>query len=325
MKNLNYITQRISILLILFIFSFGFLLYPLKASADVLPLPWPAPGSPPLPPDYTVPYLPAVNPVCPSGQMGCFYQLDQILRQQRQAVGCSHDAMFADAYVTVTDNLIGAVHNGVFQRPDRVTHEARQYAQEYLDQYQRWYNGDKTSISPSWQIAYQASVDQTNTGLGDLLLQLNAHIRRDNPIRAVEQSEGVLRLDGPMPAASGRYDHNQVSEVLQDTLQPMLDHSAQYYDPTVDDGADLFGMVMDQKGLYALISSWREESWRNAEELRHARADGGVNGASYQAKLAEIEASAIAGAEYIKAATLTTPDQNAARNAYCAAHISQVH
>jgi hypothetical protein len=117
-----------------------------------------------------------------------------------------------------------------------------------------------------------------------------------------------------MPAASGRYDHNQVSEVLQDTLQPMLDHSAQYYDPTVDDGADLFGMVMDQKGLYALISSWREESWRNAEELRHARA-----------KLAEIEASATAGAEYIKAATLTTPDQNAARNAYCAAHISQVH
>jgi hypothetical protein len=31
---------------------------------------------------------------------------------------------------------------------------------------------------------------------------LNGHIRRDNPVRAVEQTEGVLRVAGEMPAAS---------------------------------------------------------------------------------------------------------------------------
>ena len=72
----------------------------------------------------------------------------------------------------------------------------------------------------------------------------------------------------------------------------------------------------------ALISTWREESWRNAEQLRHARADGGVTGAAHQAKLAEIEASAQAGAEVIKALTLTTAEQNNARNAYCTTHLS---
>ena len=42
------------------------------------------------------------------------------------------------------------------------------------------------------------------------MLALNAHIRRDNPIRAVEQTEGVLRVRGLMPAASGKPDHERV-------------------------------------------------------------------------------------------------------------------
>ena len=156
--------------------------------------------------------------------------------------------------------------------------------------------------------------------MGDLLLQLNAHIRRDNPIRAVEQSEGVLRVQGEMPAASGRGDHNRVSDALQDSLERMLDHLAARYDPTIDDGADLFGMVVDQKGMYALISTWREESWRNAEALRHARSQGGVAGPLYRAKLDQIERSARLGAEVIRAETRTTPQENARRDAYCAAH-----
>jgi hypothetical protein len=164
----------------------------------------------------------------------------------------------------------------------------------------------------------QAFRDRSQTGIGDLLLWLNAHIRRDNPIRAIEQSQGVLRTDGLMPGASGRPDHDKVSTALASLLKPMLEHNAAIYDPTVDDGEEVFGMVMDPRGLYALISDWREEAWRNAEQLRHARAEGGVEGAAYQAKLQEINQSALAGAEAIKAATLATPDQTAARDAYCA-------
>jgi hypothetical protein len=284
-------------------------------------LPWPAPASPPLPPDPTVPYLSGVRTICAEGQLSCFYDLEATLDQRTSALGCDHDAIFSDAYLTITRGLIDAVTTpGFFDRPDRITHEARQYAQEYLDQYDRWHAGDRESVSPAWAIALQAAQDESVTAAGDLLLQLNAHIRRDNPIRAVEQSEGVLRLDGAMPGASGRHDHDQVSEALQNNLQHMLDRLARRYDPTIDDGAQLFGMVVDEKGLYSLISSWREESWRNAEELRHARAEGGVDGAAYQDKLAQIEASAQAGAEAILAASRTTPDANAERNAYCAVH-----
>jgi uncharacterized protein DUF5995 len=299
------------------------LLVPALPAAAEPAVPWPAPGSPPLPPDLTVPYLPAVGPViCRDGKLSCFSELEAELVNRTRALGCDHDAIFTDAYLTITRALLAVTDRGdFFDRPDRVTHEARTYAQEYFDQYDRWQAGGRASVSPSWAIALQAADNETVTALGDLLLQLNAHIRRDNPIRAVEQTEGVLRLPGEMPAASGRPDHDRISDVLQDALETMLDHLAQHYDPTIDDGADLFGMLIDQKGLYALISTWREESWRNAEQLRHARAAGGVDGPLYQAKLAEIEQSAQAGARVIRAATGTTREQNAQRNAYCSVHV----
>jgi hypothetical protein len=292
---------------------------PAVAQADgVLPLPWPPPDSPPLPPDYTVPYLPGVHTICADGHFGCWNDLLTLLTQRRADLGCDHQAIAADAYVTITEGLKQRTLDGFWDRPDRLTHEARQYAQEYLDQSARWASGDHAGTAPAWQVAMQAFRDRSQTGIGDLLLWLNAHIRRDNPIRAIEQSQGVLRTDGLMPGASGRPDHDKVSTALASLLKPMLEHNAAIYDPTVDDGEEVFGMVMDPRGLYALISDWREEAWRNAEQLRHARAEGGVEGAAYQAKLQEINQSALAGAEAIKAATLATPDQTAARDAYCA-------
>lgn len=301
------------------------LLTPATSAAAQTPLPWPAPDSPPAPPDMTVPYLPPVDPViCGDGDMSCFHGLEQELQQRTEALGCHHDAVFSDAYLTITRALIDAATTpGVFQRPDRITHEAASYAQEYFDQFDQWHAGDRSRVAPSWQVAFQAAEDEAVTAMGDLLLQLNAHIRRDNPIRAIEQTDGVLRVDGDMPEASGRPDHDRISEVLAGTLEPMLDRLAQRYDPTINEGAQLFGMVMDPRGLYSLISTWREEAWRNAEQLRHARAAGGVDGPLYQAKLAQIEKSAVAGAHLIRAATLTTAEDNAARNAYCASHLPE--
>ena len=281
--------------------------------------PWLGPGTDHLPPDPTVPYLPAVAPlVCVDGAPSCLRDLEADLLERTTGLGCDHDAVFSDAYLTITRALITAtVTQGFFARPDRINHEARTYAGEYFEQYERWHAGDAAATSPAWRVALRAADDETVTAMGDLLLQLNAHIRRDNPIRAVEQTEGVLRFAGDMPAASGKPDHEQVSVALANAMHEMLDQLARRYDPTIDDGAELFGTVLDPRGLYSLIAAWREESWRNAEELRRARALGGVDGLAYRAKLAQIEAAAKAGAQAILAATRTDPSQDAARNAYC--------
>jgi hypothetical protein len=285
-------------------------------------MPWPGGGTQQLPPDPTVPYLPAVPPlICPGGEPVCLDELASDLTSRTDALGCDHDAIFSDAYLTITRALAHATASGgPFERPDRIRHEARTYAQEYFRQFDAWHAGDRSRAAPAWRVALWAAEREAVTSVGDLMLALNAHIRRDNPIRAVEQTEGVLRVDGPMPAASGRPDHDHVNEVLANAMHDMLDHLAERYDETIDDGAVLFGTALDPRGLFSIIAAWREESWRNAEELRHARAAGGVDGPLYRAKLAAIEASAKAGADAILAATLTDPMRNAARNAYCQAH-----
>jgi len=313
------------------------LLLPVAQAGAAEPLPWPLPGSPPLPPDYTVPYLPAVNPVCVEGKLSCVLQLETTLQQKVAALGCDHDAVFADAYLTITRGYIESATDpdyfddlvridplavrGTYDRPDRINHEVRNYAQEYLDQYAAWHSGNLGEAAPSWRIAFQAADDESVTATGDLLLQLNAHIRRDNAIRAIEQTEGVLRVDGPMPDASGRLDHDRISDVLQENAEFMTDRLADRYDTSLNDSNESLGMVIDPKSIYLLISSWREEAWRNAEQLRHARAVGGVDGPLYQAKLAEIEASAEAAAYAILEATRTTPEDNETRQQYCLDHL----
>ena len=274
-----------------------------------------------LPLDPTVPYLPALPPVlCPNGEHACVTALATELGTRADSLGCDHAAVFSDAYLTITRAIAQATGTpGFFARADRVNHEARTYAQEYFDQYQRWH-ADPSSAGPAWQVAFRAARDQSVTAIGDLLLAINAHIRRDNPIRAVEQAEGVLRVPGAMPAASGKPDHERVNTVLANAMDELLTRLAERYDATIDDGTQIAGYTMDPRGMYALIGAWREESWRNAEQLRHARAAGGIDGVLYQAKLAQIEATAKASADAILAATLTTPESNAARNAYCEAH-----
>ena len=146
------------------------------------------------------------------------------------------------------------------------------------------------------------------TAIGDLMLALNAHIRRDNPIRAVEQTEGVLRVAG---ADAGRI--RQARPRTREHRAPELDgramltRLARRYDPTIDDRPPLFGTVIDPNGLYSIIAAWREESWRNAEQLRHARAARRRRRAALSGQARQIEASAKAGADAILAATRTTP------------------
>ena len=163
-------------------------------------VPWPGLPTPLLPPDPTVPYLPAVKPVkCISGRPACVRQLAAELRRRTNALGCSHDAVFSDAYVTITRAIGTAAGTpGFFDRPDRVRHEARTYAQAYLDQFDRWHAGKRRSVSPSWQIAFRAARRQSVTALGDLMLALNAHIRRDKqtlPVDEVVQFIGDAMAD----------------------------------------------------------------------------------------------------------------------------------
>src|SRR4051812_36547701 len=83
-------------------------------------LPWPGVGTEHLPPDPTVPYLPAVSPlICPGGEAACLTGLATALRTRTATLGCDHDAVFSDAYLTITQAISDATGMpGFFDRPD---------------------------------------------------------------------------------------------------------------------------------------------------------------------------------------------------------------
>jgi hypothetical protein len=75
------------------------------------------------------------------------------------------------------------------------------------------------------------------------------------------------------------------------------------------------GTDIDLDGLMSLLVAWREDAWDNAVLLATA-----PNDAIRNTVAATIETQAATEATTLKTATLATPAQRAARNAYCAAH-----
>jgi hypothetical protein len=136
--------------------------------------PWPNAGTQQLPPDPTVPYLPAAAPIiCPNGEGACLAELETQLQTRTDALGCDHDAVFSDAYLTITQGIHRATATaGFFDRPDRVNHEARTYAQAYFDQYDDWHAGENSAVSPAWR-SPRAAQEQSVTAVGALMLALN--------------------------------------------------------------------------------------------------------------------------------------------------------
>jgi hypothetical protein len=69
---------------------------------------------------------------------------------------------------------------------------------------------------------------------------------------------------------------------------------------------------------FQLIAGWREQAWYFATELKLAEETS--DPIAYQAVETAIDAYTVAQADIILAATTVTPQQTAARDAYCAVH-----
>jgi hypothetical protein len=69
-------------------------------------LPWPGPGTEQLPPDPTVPNLPAVAPViCPAGEAACLSTLAEKLRRRTRRSAATTTRCSATTYLTITRAL----------------------------------------------------------------------------------------------------------------------------------------------------------------------------------------------------------------------------
>ena len=179
------------------------------------------------------------------------------------------------------------------------------FAELYFDTMDTWHAGRTSEVPKAWRIALQASDDRSMTGLGDFMLNMNAHINNDFPHALA--TVGLTAADG----TSHKPDHNAYNQRLDSLYIPVFDEEAERFDPTFDD-YDVG--PLDDQGVGVIMRGWREMVWRHAENLATAQTPA-------QKALAEhaIEEYAASQAALIRQMFAST-DESAARDAYCADH-----
>ena len=250
------------------------------------------------------------NNICNSGKPQC---VDAVAKEMSKRMAplvdsCSHNALFALLYYDVTLHIGDAVRtDGYFQVPGVISHEDALFASYYFNAFDAWSSGDLVDTPMAWQIALNAAKNHEVTGLGNLLLGMNAHINRDLPF--VLYRMGLYNDDG----TSRKPDHDKVNSVLYDAYDQAIAEGARRFDPSLQ---AYTGPTAADSGIQSVIA-WREEAWRNAERLASAPDD------ATRAEIAlQIETAATNEAQAIKAAYSYdgVTSSSATRDSYCAAH-----
>ena len=279
------------------------------AQADLLPyLPWSS-----YLPGWTDQYVPSSDNDCVAGRANC---LQATLKEQSRiadqtASSCSHNAIFARAYVRMTQ-LYGYTREvpGYYQDVPYFNHVDAVFARYYTDAYYDWQSGNRADVPKAWLTALDAAKNKKVSGSGDLLLGMNAHINRDLPY--VMAAVGLVAPDG----TSRKTDYDAVEAWLFQATAPLIAEFAARFDPSIDDTADPFGI--GNTALFQLVSGWRENAWRNAEALVSAPTPAAR---ALVAQTIETEANLAAQAILTSQTYLPLLQSSAPRDAFCAAHM----
>src|SRR4051794_12122380 len=261
---------------------------------------------------WTDQYVPTSDNDCVAGRPAC---LKGTLKEQSRiaddtASSCSHNAVFARAYVRMTQ-LYGYTRDipGYYQDVPYFNHVDAVFARYYTDAYYNWKNGSRSDVPQAWLTAFDAAKSKKVSGSGDLLLGMNAHINRDLPY--VMAAVGVVAPDG----SSRKPDYDAVEAWLYDATAPLIAEFAARFDPSMDDTADPYGI--GNAALFQMVSLWRGKARRNAEALVSA-----PNDAARAVVSANIEAQANQVAQGILNSQSYMPlvNSTATRDSFCASH-----
>jgi hypothetical protein len=230
-------------------------------------------------------------------------RLDVLARQ------CSHLAPFALMYLRVTAGVEEAQSRGErFRDLPYLAHLDAVFARFYFRAFDAWRNGSDREVPAAWRLAFEAGERRVVSGIGDLMLGMNAHISRDLPFALA--ASGLQGTDGQ----SALPDFNAVNALLNRTAGPMIDEQARRFDPA-GKASPAPALGISSLDLGALLGIWRTEAYDNAEKLIAAPTP-----AARRRVAAAIEANAAQRARLIQVATsyAVLGGSTAARERFCA-------
>jgi hypothetical protein len=254
---------------------------------------------------------------CTAGKPQC---LDRVIREMTKRTDqliatCAHDATFSLMYLRVTESLREHIATDpmLFEHPGFIRHQDHLFAQMYWRAHDLWASGQRSGLPDAWLVALDAAGDRSMPALGDMYLGANAHILADLPVLLYQLGLADENGDSRKP------DHDAVNRVLRDSFESALAEVARRLDPTASMGDPLPWTTLDGDALFTAGNSWREQAWREAEDLAAA-----PDAATRQAAFESIENYATAQAVELRATLAYPPllasSLRAQRAAYCFAN-----
>jgi hypothetical protein len=252
----------------------------------------------------------AANP-CVRGAKTCVPLVVAEMRRRLDVLAgqCSHLAPFALMYLRVTAGVQEAQRRGErFRDLPYLAHLDAVFAGFYFRAFDAWRESRDREVPAAWRLAFEAGDRSVVSGIGDLMLGMNAHISRDLPFALA--AAGLQGTDGQ----SALPDFDAVNALLNRTAGPMIDEQARLFDPSVKTfTAPVLGI--SSLDLGALLGIWRTEAYHNAEKLIAAPTP-----AARRRVAASIEANAAQRARLIGVATsyAVLGGSSVARDRFCA-------
>jgi hypothetical protein len=262
-------------------------------------------------PSVSSEYTPSAEKDCVAGEDPCIdATIAEMYRRFNTVIPvCDHRAVFSITYLRVTESIRDAIRSGFYIEPTFLQHEDKVFARMYFTSQDNYVAGKRELVPPAWRVAYDAAKARDVSGLGDMLLSMNAHINRDMPFMLA--ALGLTMPDG----RSRKIDHDRGNALLAKLYQPVITEIATRFDPKTD---DVNAGSADEAFAVGILQSWREAVWRNAERL--------VEAPSQQARqliAGEIEQDAKTLGDAIRQATKVDAAGAKARDAWCATHGGQ--
>ena len=249
--------------------------------------------------------------VCNRGALRCIDAVvaEMTKRLEPFAAGCDHRAPFALMYLRVTE-AVGREERSGSLRADRpyLAHLDAIFGQLYFEASDAWAEGRREAVPAVWLIAFEAAKRRRVSGVGNLLLGMNAHISRDLPF-AVE-SIGLGR-----DASARRDAFTEINEVLAGVHEAILAETSTRFDPTIA-GFRLPAVKIDAATVGLVLGRWRATALVDGRRLLRAQTP------EQRAEVVRtIEDNAAQRAAVIVAATARVPfsEGGKARDRYCEA------
>lgn len=192
---------------------------------------------------------------CANGSYGCIDRTigDMQRRFAALAPSCNHDAIFSLLYLRVTERYKEfAATPGSFLAPRKVNYEDAVFSDLYTGAFDDWHAGRPATVPPIWRLAFATADSRQATGTGDALLGMAAHILRDLPFTLYH----IGMVD--------HRDHVAVNTLLASVYQSAITELARRFDPTMSAASIVPGT---DKVFMELVVQWREQGWRNAQDL----------------------------------------------------------